>query len=134
MPPGFGVIVSAQRATLLVVTVLAFLGGWAVMAAVSSAFAQFAVPDDRLLGLLPTSTALGIGAAIALFLGIIRSLTLMTYISEVVGETRRITWPTREEAVRAATTVIGTAVFAACLIAVYDLVWKNLADLVLFTG
>lgn len=134
MPFGFGVIVSVHRTTLLVVTVLAVLGGWTVLAALSSAFAQFALPDDRLAGLVPTSTAAGVAAGAAVFIGLARNRSAMTYIAEVVGEFQRITWPSREEAVRAATTVVGTAIFAAALIAVYDLVWKNLADLVLFTG
>ncbi len=125
---------SIHRYVLLVVTVLAGLLGFTVQAAFASAFAQFAVPDDRILGLMPSSTAAGVLAFLLVFVGLVRNRGAMTYITEVVGEFLRITWPTREEAIRAATTVVATAVFMAALIAAYDVVWKNLADLILFTG
>jgi preprotein translocase SecE subunit len=44
-----------------------------------------------------------------------------------------VTWPSREETVRASTTVVLTTLFMASLLAVYDFTWKNLADLFLFT-
>lgn len=125
---------SVQRLVLLVVTVLAVLVGAAVRSASESGFAQFGIADERLFGLLPTSGALAVVFGILAFVGAVRNLTVMTYISEVVGEFTRITWPTRDEAIKAATTVVVVAGLAAILIAGYDFVWKNLADLILFDG
>ncbi len=127
-------MVSVQRLVLLVVTVLAVLVGAAVRSACESGFAQFGVADERLFGLLPTTNALAVVGAVLAFVGTVRNLTVMTYISEVVGEFTRITWPNRDEAIKASTTVVVVAGLAAILIAGYDFVWKNLADLILFDG
>jgi preprotein translocase SecE subunit len=125
--------VSKQRYVLLVFVIGAILVGFSVESAMSSAFAQFAVPDTRLLGVLNTSSLLALLSGLATFVILLRSRAALTFVGEVVGELVRVTWPTREEAVRASTTVVLTTVFMASLMAVYDFTWKNLADLFLFT-
>jgi preprotein translocase SecE subunit len=125
--------VSKQRYVLLVFVVAAFLVGFTVQAATVSGFAQFAYPDNRLMGVLSTSSAISLLSAALTFVGLIRYPTASTFTGEVVGELMRVTWPTREEALRAATTVVLTAIFTATLVAVFDFTWKNLADLILFT-
>lgn len=124
---------SKQRYVLLVFVVAAFLVGFTVQAATVSGFAQFAYPDNRLLGVISTSSAVSIVAGLITFVGLIRYPTAYNFTGEVVGELLRVTWPTREEALRAATTVVLTAIFTATLVAIFDFTWKNLADLVLFT-
>ena len=62
-----------------------------------------------------------------------RSRKTIAFTDEVVGELYKVTWPTKDETIRASTTVIMTTLFIAAVLAAYDLVWKNLADLVLFT-
>jgi preprotein translocase SecE subunit len=125
--------VSKQRYVLLVFVIGAILVGVTVQAATVSGFAQFAYPDNRWFGLVHTSTLLAVLTGGATFAVLVRSRVALTYTGEVVGELLRVTWPTRDESVRAAATVVMTAVFVAALIAVYDFTWKNLADLVLFT-
>ncbi len=124
---------SKQRYVLLVFVIAAVLVGIAVQAAASSAFAQFALPDDRVMGILNTSSLLAILAGAATFLVLIRNRPALTFVGEVVGELVRVTWPTREETVRASTTVVLATLFMASLLAVYDFTWKNVADLFLFT-
>jgi len=125
--------VSKQRYVLLVFVVCAILAGVTVQAAAVSAFAQFAYPDNHWFGLIHTSTALSIVGGAATFFGLLRTRAAVTYTTEVVGELLRVTWPSRDESLRAATTVVGAALFIAALIAVYDFTWKNLANLILFT-
>ncbi len=72
--------------------------------------------------------------AVALFVGLIRSSQAVQYFDEVVDELHKVTWPTREETLRAATTVVFTALFVALLIGGYDFLWKSVADLVLYGG
>lgn len=110
----------------------AILIGWAVQAACVSGFARFAVPDTRWLGLLNTSTLVSLGSGSATFVALLRSIQATTFTDEVIGELALVTWPTRDETVKASTTVVLTTLFTAGLLAVYDLIWKNLADLVLF--
>lgn len=107
--------------------------GWAVQAACVSAFAQFAILDQPILEIISSSTMLGIGAGLATFFGMIRSRKAIEFCDETVGELYKVTWPTKDETIRASTTVIMTTLFIAAVLAAYDLVWKNLADLVLFT-
>ena len=122
-----------QRYVLLSFVIGAILAGWAVQAACVSGFARFAVPDSRVLGLLNTSSVLAVVAAAATFVGLLRSVRATSFTDEVIGELTRVTWPTKDETVKASTTVVLTTVFTAGLLAVYDLIWKNLADLILFT-
>jgi preprotein translocase subunit SecE len=124
---------SKQRYVLLVFVIAAVLVGVTVQAAASSAFAQFGWPDDRVLGLLNTSSLLSILSGAVTFVILIRNRPALTFVGEVVGELVRVTWPSREETVRAATTVVLTTLFMASLLAVYDFTWKNVADLFLFT-
>lgn len=124
---------SKQRYVLLAFVIAAIMVGFTVQAAVVSGFAQFAYPDNRLLDTMSTSTALALVASLGTFVGLLRYRTANVFSGEVVGELLRVTWPTREEALRAATTVVLTTLFTASLVAVFDFTWKNLADLILFT-
>lgn len=125
---------SRQRYVLLSFFLLAVVVGFTLDVALSSAFAQFGLADNRIGGTLSTTTALSIGAAALTLLVLVRSARAVTFWGEVVGELLRVTWPNRDEAARAATTVIATTLFASAVLAVYDLIWFNLAKLVLLTG
>jgi len=105
-----------------------------VQAATVSGFAQFAYPDNRLFGLLNTSTTLALASGAVTFGILIRTKKALTFTDEVVGELKQVIWPTRDETIRASTTVVLTTIFTAALLAFYDLIWKNLADVILFTG
>jgi preprotein translocase subunit SecE len=125
---------SQQRFVILAFVVGAILFGMVVQSAVASAMLQFAVTDDRLLGgLASTSALLGVVGGAVAFVGSIRNAVWVKYADEVIGELRKVTWPSREETVRATTTVVLTTIFVAALLGLYDLLWKNVADLFLFT-
>ena len=122
-----------QRYVLLSFVIAAILTGMAVQAGVVSGFARFAVPDTRLLGLVNTSSSLAVLSGVIVFGALVRNVRATTFSDEVIGELAKVTWPTRDEAVKASTTVVLTTLFTAGLLAVYDLLWKRLADLILFT-
>ena len=122
-----------QRYVLLAFILFAMAIGLAVQAASVSVFLQFSMPDARIAGLFNTSTAIAILSGALTFVILIRNRTALSFTSEVVGELQQVTWPTRDETVKGSTTVVLTTLFTAGLLAVYDFVWKNLADLVLFT-
>jgi preprotein translocase subunit SecE len=125
---------SQQRFVILAFVVGAILLGMVVQAAVASAMLQFSVTDDRLLGgLTSTSTLFGVVGGGASFAIALRNAVWVKYADEVIGELRKVTWPSREETVRATTTVVLTTIFVAALLGLYDLLWKNVADLFLFT-
>lgn len=122
-----------QRYVLFSFALGAILFGWLVQSAGVTMFAQFALTDNRIGGILTTTTLLGLVAGAGSFFGLIRSRKAVSFSSEVVGELLRVTWPSRDETVKASTTVVLTTLFTSAMLAVYDLIWKNLADLFLFT-
>ncbi|MCB9684549.1 MAG: preprotein translocase subunit SecE [Alphaproteobacteria bacterium] len=124
---------SKQRFVLLAFVLAAVAVGFTLQAALVSGFTEFGVPDTRVGGLVNTSSAIALLGSLATFVGLIRSRRALEFAGEVVGELLRVTWPSRDESVRASTTVILTTLFTAGVLALYDLTWKNLADLVLFT-
>jgi preprotein translocase subunit SecE len=119
---------------ILAFVVAAFLVIIVMGSAVGSAFTRFGYPDYRLLGLMSTSSLISVLAGITTFVALIRNQKVMVFTDEVVGELARVTWPTRDETVRASVTVIFTTIFSASLLAAYDFLWKNIADYFLFSG
>jgi preprotein translocase subunit SecE len=122
-----------QRYVILVFLIGAFLAGLVVRSATESGLASQGLPDTRVLGIVATSTLAGIVVGVVGFFGLLRTRRAVRFTDEVIGELAKVTWPTREEAMQATTTVIATTIFVAVLMAFYDLLWKNIADLVLFT-
>lgn len=119
---------------LLSFVIGAILVGLLVQSAAISGMAQFSYPDNRIGGLLQTSSALGIGAFALSIIVLFRYKRALMFTDEVVGELKQVTWPTRDETLRASTTVVLTTFFTAALLAAYDFLWKNLADYFLFTN
>jgi len=121
-----------SRYVLLTFVVGAFLAGWVVQAMAVSLLAQVEYPDTRFLGLVSISGLSGLIGGFATFGALLTNTEAKRFTDEVVGELARVTWPTREETLRATTTVVVTTLLVAALLGVYDLFWKNLADLILF--
>lgn len=123
-----------QRYVILVFVLAAILIGVTLQSAIVSLFLQLSLNDDVWLGLFNTSTGLALLGGAVSFFGLLRTKTAVNFTSEVVGELLRVTWPTREETMRASTTVVLTTLFTAALLAVYDFTWKSLADYFLFSS
>lgn len=121
-----------QRWVVLSFLVAAVLVGWTVQAASVSGFAQFAIPDQR-MGPVTLSTVLALVAGAITLVALLRNEQWVAYTDECVDELSKVTWPSREETIRASTTVVVTTLLVAALLGLYDFVWKNLADLVLLT-
>lgn len=127
------ILVKFQRYVLLAFVIGALLTGWAVQAACVSGFAQFAILDRTFFNVVSMSSLAGLLTGGITFVVLIRNPKTINFTDEVMGELYKVTWPTKDETVRASTTVIMTTLFIAAVLAAYDLLWKNLADLVLFT-
>jgi preprotein translocase SecE subunit len=120
------------RYVLLTFVVAAMLTGSLVRSCSVALFAQFAMPDSRLFGVLNTSSTLALVCGGLMFFFLLKHYPSRRLVDEVITELRLCTWPTREETVRASTTVILTAFFTAALLAAYDVVWKTVADKILY--
>ena len=121
-----------QRYVMLSFVVAAILVGVTAQSATSSFVVATHIGDGRWLGVFNTTTAVSIGLAAATFGGLIRNRKAVSFTDEVVDELAKVTWPTKDETVKASTTVVFTALFTAALLAGYDLIWKNVADYFLF--
>lgn len=122
---------SNQRYVLLAFVLFAIATGMVAQSALMDVFAQFSMPDNRIGGLLNTSSAVALLVGALTFIILLRNRKALGFVSEVVGELEQVAWPTKDETVKGSTTVVLTTIFTAALIAFYDLIWKNLADLVL---
>ena len=107
--------------------------GVTVDAATSSMVAQFALQNTRVFGLMSVTSLVAIVGAVGSFAYLIRSRRSLVFTDEIMQELAKVTWPNREETLRASTTVVVTTLLVAGLLGVYDFFWKNLADLILFT-
>ncbi|TNE88652.1 MAG: preprotein translocase subunit SecE [Deltaproteobacteria bacterium] len=65
---------------------------------------------------------------------LLRNEQAVAFTDEVVEELTKVTWPTRDETVRASTTVVVATLFTAAVLGGYDYLWKQVADLVLFNA
>lgn len=124
---------SQQRFVILSFVFGAILMGMVAQSAYLSAVDYFMWTDRRLAGLVNTSALLAVVIGFGTFFALLRNKDAVKFTDEVVGELRKVTWPTRDETVRATTTVIFTTIFVASLLGLYDLIWKNVADIFLFT-
>lgn len=121
-----------QRYVLLIFVAIALLVGVSAQSAFGALVDQFDFLDQRRLEFINDTTILSIVFAVATFVGLIRTMRAITYFDEVVDELFKVTWPTREETLRAATTVVVTTVLIASVIGLYDLMWKKVANVFLF--
>jgi preprotein translocase subunit SecE len=119
-----------QRWVVLSFVVSAVLLGAAVQSAFVSGFAQFAVPDQR-IGPVTTSSLLALLTGAATLFLLLRNPRAVAFTAEVVDELSKVTWPSKDETLRATTTVVVTTLIVSGLLGVYDFIWKNLADLFL---
>jgi len=124
---------SYWRFVLLAFVLGALLVGVTVDAATSSMVAQFALQNTRVFGLMSVTSLVAIVGAVGSFAYLIRSRRSLVFTDEIMQELAKVTWPNREETLRASTTVVVTTLLVAGLLGVYDFFWKNLADLLLFT-
>ena len=122
-----------QRYVMLTFVLGAVLVWITAQAGVSSLFEHMAWSDDGLLG-VSTTTIVATVLAVGGFIACVRTKRAIDYVDEVVEELLKVTWPTRDETLHAATTVIATTIFVATVISLYDFTWKKLADLFLYKG
>lgn len=121
-----------QRWVVLSFVIGGLLTGLVVQSAAVSGFAQFAIPDTR-FGPFTLSSVLAVASGAITMIALLRNHRAVAFALEVVEELSKVTWPTREETMRASTTVVVTTLLVAALLGMYDFLWKNLADLVLLT-
>ena len=119
------------------VAVLFMIGGALVgvfFRSLTIAIMTFRVLEDPMIaGIAPLSTLIGVVSGVIGFLVLLRNTAATTFVDSVVSELLRVTWPTRDETFSNTGIVIGSTVFFASLLAVYDFVWAKLTEIFLYT-
>ncbi len=60
-----------------------------------------------------------------------RKFSIRRYFRETIAELRKVTWPTREEAIRLTLIVIATILVMAVLLGLLDYIYAKLMDLII---
>lgn len=95
--------------------------------------ARMELSDPMVLGLVNASSLGGILAGVLTFVVLNRHPGIVKFTNEVITELRRVTWPDREETFRSTTVVIGTTLFVALMLALYDYAWAEVTGYLLYT-
>lgn len=119
------------------VAVLFMIGGVLVgvfFRSLTVAIMTFRVLEDPMIaGIAPLSTLIGIVSGFVGFFALLRNTKATTFVDSVVSELLRVTWPSREETFSNTGIVVGSTIFFASLLAVYDFVWAKLTEIFLYT-
>ncbi len=118
--------------------VLAFLCGAASLATIMHSaavniFGLAGIPD-YLVGPVPVSALVGVLTLFITFFALMRNRKVVTFSTEVIRELYKVTWPTREETMRSSTVVVLSAVGSALFLALCDVIWAQVTDVVIFTS
>ena len=108
------------------------LVGYSVRGLAIPLLARMEVNDPMLLDVLNATSLFGIVIGVMTFLVLNRHPLVVRFTDEVVTELTRVTWPDREETLRSTTVVIGTTLFVALMLALYDYAWGAITKVLLF--
>lgn len=91
--------------------------------------------DYALLGSYVTlTTALALALAIVFTFWLYRRQGTFAYLSEVVVELKKVTWPSLDETKRSTVVVIVFTILLSAYLAVFDWIWKFVTDLIISPG
>ncbi len=94
-----------------------------------------ALKDVSIVGnTITLTTLLGVALGIGLVFWTYKREDYRTYVSEVVIELHKVTWPSREETKRSTLIVIGFTIVVSLYLAGIDRVFSYLTDLILLHG
>ena len=109
------------------------LVGFTVRGLAVPLLAQLEVGDPQIAGLVNATSLAGIVTGVLTFLILNRHPLVVKFTNEVITELRKVTWPEREETIRSTTVVIGTTLFVASMLGIYDYAWAEITSVLLFS-
>jgi preprotein translocase SecE subunit len=109
------------------------LVGFTVRGLAVPLLAQIELGDLQIAGLINATSLAGMITGVLTFLILNRHPLVVKFTNEVITELRKVTWPEREETIRSTTVVIGTTLFVAAMLAIYDYAWAEITSVLLFT-
>ncbi len=123
-----------QRYIVLAFVAFAAILGAAVHGIAVPLVARFDLSDPEIIpGIANATSLVSIALSIGTFITLMRMSTVISYTDEVIGELRKVVWPTRDETVRNATIVLGTVLVLSLILGAYDYIWGAITKVFLYS-
>ena len=88
---------------------------------------------DPIVGFLSASALDAIILGVVTYIGLMRNTRVVQFADEVIDELNKVTWPEKDETVSSTVVVVGVTLFIAAALGLYDYVWAEVTQIVLYT-
>ena len=122
-----------QKYIVMILLALSFLVAISIKGLTVPVLAKYEIGDPLLFNSLNSTTIGALVIGVASFVLLNRHPLIVGFTNEVVTELRTVFWPDKEETIRSTTVVIGVTLFIAFMLGLYDYVWAEITQLLLFT-
>ena len=95
--------------------------------------ASFEIGDAQFLGINASSLGAIVLGAITFCIDEKASKSYVQFTDEVIDELNKVTWPEKDETVHRLWLLIGLTLFIAAALGIYDYVWAEVTQIVLFS-
>jgi preprotein translocase subunit SecE len=124
--------VKNSKSIVFILLGIAWLVAVALRGLAVPVLARFSVGDPVIMG-FTASTLAAILLGVSIFVILNRHPLVVGFTDEVIEELRRVTWPDKDDTVQSTIVVVGVTLFIAGALGLYDYVWAEVTQLVLFT-
>lgn len=124
--------VKNSKSIVFILLGIAWLVAVALRGLAVPVLARFSVGDPVVMG-FTASTLAAILLGVSIFVILNRHPLVVGFTDEVIEELRRVTWPDKDDTVQSTIVVVGVTLFIAGALGLYDYVWAEVTQLVLFT-
>ena len=88
---------------------------------------------DPVVGFLTASALAAIILGVGTYIALMRNTRVVQFSDEVIDELNKVTWPEKDETVSSTVVVVGVTLFIAAALGLYDYVWAEVTQIVLYT-
>ena len=120
-----------KKAVRVSVAIVCVLLGWILNRGFIYVANMAGVRNVPVFDIFPASALISVAIVAALFAYVMANAEAMTFGSEVVGEFKKIVWPTKKETTASTIVVIILVLITALVIWAFDLLWSTLLKLII---
>ena len=88
---------------------------------------------DPIVVFLSASALVAIILGAVTYIALMRNTLVVQFADEVIDELNKVTWPEKDETVSSTVVVVGVTLFIAAALGLYDYVWAEVTQIVLYT-
>lgn len=96
--------------------------------------ARFEIGDPIIVEFMSASAMAAIFLGVSLYIALMRNTQVVQFSDEVIEELSKVTWPEKDETVNSTVVVVGVTLFIAAALGLYDYVWAEVTQVVLYTA